>query len=79
MESKRASVGSTSPLSRAFLIFSSASLADLDEHTDLQANIKDKAGKSQFVAFIVVICFLYQDKFSILVSDSVWVTFCDIK
>lgn len=30
LESKRASVGSTSPLSRAFLILSSASLADLD-------------------------------------------------
>lgn len=30
LESKRASVGRTSPLSRAFLILSSASLADLD-------------------------------------------------
>lgn len=33
LESKRASVGRTSPLSRAFLIFSSASLADLDRQT----------------------------------------------
>lgn len=30
LESKRASVGRTSPLSRAFFILSSASLADLD-------------------------------------------------
>lgn len=58
LESKRASVGSTSPLSRAFFILSSASLADLDtqtQKTPTHADIKESQSNSQSQAVILSI------------------------
>lgn len=63
LESKRASVGSTSPLSRAFFILSSASLADLDtqtKKTPTHADIKESQSNSQSQAVILPVVWFPQ-------------------